>query len=289
MKTGIGLRHQHYRDFLESRPAAGFLEVHSENYFGDGGRDLHVLGTLRRDYRISLHGVGLSIGSADALAAQHLDKLASLIERIEPEWVSEHLCWGAFGGQHTNDLLPLPYTRDSLALLSARVDAVQARLKRRILIENISAYVEFAVSEMSEFEFIAALAAATGCGVLLDLNNIYVNAINHGFDAQSEIDKLPLQHVGEIHLAGHFVGADCLIDHHGDHVSDPVWALYASTLAKFNAVNAASATSAAGMTGAPPTLIEWDTDIPALTVLLAEAARADAISSAFTQPETAHA
>ena len=289
MKTGIGLRHQHYRDFLESRPAAGFLEVHSENYFGDGGRDLHVLGTLRRDYRISLHGVGLSIGSADALAAQHLDKLASLIERIEPEWVSEHLCWGAFGGQHSNDLLPLPYTRDSLALLSARVDAVQARLKRRILIENISAYVEFAVSEMSEFEFIAALATATGCGVLLDLNNIYVNAINHGFDAQTEIDKLPLQHVGEIHLAGHFVGADCLIDDHGDHVSDPVWALYASTLAKFNPANAASATSAAGMTSAPPTLIEWDTGIPALTVLLAEAARADAISSAITQPETSHA
>jgi uncharacterized protein len=265
LRTGIGLRHPHYREVQDDRPAAGFLEVHSENYFGAGGRDLHVLSTLRRDYRISLHGVGLSIGSADALAERHLARLGALVERIEPDWVSEHLCWGAFGGQHTNDLLPLPYTRDALALLTARVDAVQTRLKRRILIENISAYVEFAASEMSEFEFIAALADASGCGVLLDLNNIYVNAINHGFDAQSELDKLPLHHVGEIHLAGHFAGEDCLIDHHGDHVCDAVWQLFGRTV----------------MRGGPkPTLIEWDTNIPPLEVLMAEAARADAVTRA---------
>ncbi len=259
--TGVGLRACHYRDFLGGRPAAGWLEVHSENYFGDGGYDLHVLDHVRRDYPVSLHGVGLSLGSADGLRERHLAKLKRLVERVGPALVSEHLCWGAFGERHFNDLLPLPYTRATLALMAARIDQVQNALGRELLVENISAYLEFRARDFSEFEFLAELARVSGCGLLLDVNNLYVNAVNHGHDAVQALQVLPAAAVREIHLAGHSKGADCLIDDHGSQVAPQVWQLYAS---------------ARKHVGDVPAVIEWDTNIPALEVLLAEARRADA-------------
>lgn len=273
--VGIGLRHCHYRDFQAGRPDTAWVEVHSENYFGAGGRDLHVLETVRRDYPVSLHGVGLALGSAAELARAHLRKLNNLVGRIEPALVSEHLCWGGYqdagASRHWNDLLPLPYTDEALALMAARVDEVQEALGRRILVENISSYVEFSDSRLGELEFVNALAKRTGCGVLLDLNNLHVNAVNHGRDAYAELRALDPRHVGEIHLAGHFSGEDGLIDDHGSRVTAAVWQLYAHYVER---------------NGAAPTLIEWDTAIPALDVLLDEARKARAVAETN---EAAHA
>jgi hypothetical protein len=260
--VGVGLRARHYRDFLEHRPRVAWLEVHSENYFGDGGWDLHVLERLAADYSISLHGVGLSLGSADRLAHEHLAKLSRLVERVQPALVSEHLCWGAIGGRHLNDLLPMPYTREALDLMVERVQRVQQTLGRRILIENVSAYLRFRASELSEGEFLAELARRSGCGLLLDVNNFYVNGVNHGFDPRVEIACLPASDIGEIHLAGHLATGHGLIDDHGSPVIAAVWSLYADALARFGPV---------------PTLIEWDTNIPPLPVLLAEAEKASAL------------
>ena len=261
--SGIGLRAPHYREFLERSPPVAWLEVHSENFFGDGGFDLHVLTKVRERYPVSLHGVGLSLGSADsgtdadARFADHLDRLLRLARRIEPALISEHLCWGAVGGRHFNELLPLPYTEAALARVATRVERTQEALGRPILVENVSTYLQFRASEMSDLEMLATLAARTGCGVLLDVNNLHVNAINHGFDAVAALGGLPVGCVGEIHLAGHLVTDECLIDDHGSRVAAPVWALYERALSRFGAV---------------PTLIEWDTDIPALSVLEDEAA-----------------
>ena len=260
--AGIGLRHPHFRELQTRRPAVAFLEVHSENYFGDGGRDLDMLTRLRRDYAVSLHGVGMSIASADGIADAHLAKLKRLVERIEPAAISEHLCWSGFGGRHWNDLLPLPHTRAALDLVAAHVTRIQDTLQRPLLVENISSYVEFVASEMSELEFITQLARRTGCRVLLDINNLYVNAVNHGFDAARALESMPAGLVDEVHLAGHFRGADCLIDHHGDRVAPAVWALYESFIRR---------------AGPKPTLIEWDTALPALDILLDEARLADQI------------
>jgi uncharacterized protein len=268
--TGIGLRQPHYREVFERRPALAFLEVHSENFFLDGGAAMHALERARAAYPISLHGVGLSLGSADRLADEHLAKLARLVDRVEPALVSEHLCWGGVGGVHFNDLLPLPHTSETLALLADRIDRVQTRLKRRILVENLSAYVEFRDSDMTETAFLAELARRTGCGLLLDLNNLYVNAINFGFDPLARLAELDGASIVQIHLAGHTVVDDCLIDTHGDVVCDPVWALYEQACRRF---------------GARPTLIEWDTDLPALDVLLQQADQASAIA----RREVAHA
>ena len=254
--AGIGLRAAHYRHFLEDRPRVGWLEVHSENYFGAGGYDLHVLEHVRRDYPLSLHGVGLSLGSADTLRQHHLAKLRNLVERIDPLLVSEHLCWGAHGERHFNDLLPLPYTPEALALMVARVDQVQTALGRTILVENVSSYLQYRESAIPELEFVAELARRSGCGILFDVNNLYVNAMNHGFDASSAMTALPAASIGEIHLAGHTSTGECLIDDHGSRVIDPVWTLYEVALRRFGPVR---------------TLIEWDTDIPALEVLLEEA------------------
>lgn len=253
--TGIGLRAPHYERVLTELPDLDFLEVHSENFFHAGGAAMRVLERVRAHYPLSLHGVGLSLASADTLAEAHLDKLVRLVERVEPALVSEHLCWGALDGIHYNDLLPLPYTHEALTLLCERVDHVQTRLGRRILIENLSAYVQFAGSEMSETDFINVLAARTGCGILLDVNNLYVNARNFGFDAEAVLRGVHAHHVGEMHLAGFSEGEHCLIDTHGSHVADEVWALYRTALQHCGAV---------------PTLIEWDTDVPALDVLLEE-------------------
>jgi uncharacterized protein (UPF0276 family) len=257
--VGVGLRARHYGDFLARGRDVGWLEVHSENYFGEGGYDLHVLHRLRRDYPVSLHGVGLALGSCAPEPGPHLAKLARLVRAVEPMLVSEHLCWGRAAGRHFNDLLPLPYTGEALALMVARVSRLQEALGRQVLIENVSSYLEFRSSSIPEGEFLAELARRSGCGVLLDVNNLYVNQLNHGADALAAMRALEPGSVAEIHLAGHLVAPHCVVDTHGDRVAAPVWALYRAALERFGPV---------------PTLIEWDTDIPPLEVLLEEARRA---------------
>jgi uncharacterized protein len=262
VSAGIGLRTPHVARVGAERPAIGWLEVHSENYFVDGGPAIAALERIRRDYPISLHGVGMSLGSADALDAGHLLRLKHLVSRIDPAAVSEHLCWSHVDGRHLNDLLPLPYTDEALALVCDRIDAVQSALGRTLLVENVSAYVRFDDDAMSEWEFVAAIARRTGCKLLFDVNNVYVNAVNHGFDASDYLAAIPADAVAEIHLAGFEASGSCLIDTHGARVAPPVWALYRDAIARF---------------GPKPTLIEWDTDIPPLEILLDEAALAQAI------------
>jgi uncharacterized protein (UPF0276 family) len=223
---------------------------------------------LRRDYAVSLHGVGLGLGSARGFSEEHLRRVASLAQRIEPALVSEHLCWGAVFDRHLNDLLPLALNHAALDLMEERVGRMQEALGRTILLENVSSFVRFADDAMSEAEFLAALARRTGCGLLLDVNNLYVNQCNHEEDALAALQAIAPGTVGEIHLAGHLVTADAVVDHHGAAVAAPVWRLYEAALARFGAV---------------PTLIEWDTDIPALEVLLAEADKATAIAARFPQ------
>jgi uncharacterized protein (UPF0276 family) len=259
--AGIGLRARHYADFLGARPAAGWIEVHSENYFGAGGRDRYVLERVRRDYPASLHGVGLGLGSVEGYSEAHAQKLRALVKWVEPAFVSEHLCWSAAAGRHFNDLLPLPFTQEALALVAGRVARLQDLLGRRILVENVSAYLEPGPGEMSEGEFLAALARRSGCGLLLDVNNLYVNQVNLGRDPLAVMATLDPESVEEIHLAGHSAGAHCLIDTHGARVADAVWRLYDAALDRFGPVS---------------TLIEWDTDVPGLPVLLDEAAKAQA-------------
>jgi len=260
--AGIGLRSPHVAQVRRDRPPIGWLEVHSENYFVDGGPALAALEAIRADYPISLHGVGLSLGSADALDAGHLVQLKRLAARVEPAFISEHLCWGRIDGRHLNDLLPLPFTDEALALCCDRIDAAQAALGRVLLVENVSAYLRFASDAMAEWEFVAAVARRTGCKLLFDVNNVYVNAMNHGFDPRVYLSAIPGEAVAEIHLAGFDASGACLIDTHGTRVAPPVWALYRATIERF---------------GARPTLIEWDTDLPALDVLQDEAAIAQSI------------
>jgi uncharacterized protein len=259
-RAGIGLRTPHYRDILSTRPDLGWVEVNSENYFCDGGQPLYFLDRIRRDYPVSLHGVGLSLGSVSPLAGDHLARLKRLVERIEPGLVSEHLSWSATGGRHLNDLLPLPYTEEALAVVCRNVAHTQEVLGRRILVENISSYLRFRHSTIPEAEFIAAVVARTGCGLLLDVNNVYVSATNHGFDPRAYLAAIPAAAVEEIHLAGHHRSGELLIDTHGSRVAAPVWALYRETVRRLGPV---------------PTLIEWDTDIPPLSVLLDEMRSAD--------------
>ena len=256
---GIGLRAPHFRELLEAPRRVNWLEAHTENYLGEGGYALHVLTTLRERYRISLHGVGLALGSTSGFSTAHLERVAALVRRVEPVLVSEHLSWGTVAGGHFNDLLPLPMTRAALDLMCSRVGAMQDVLQRQVLIENVSSYLRFAVDEYDEAGFLNELAVRTGCGILLDVNNLYVNERNLGIDAASQIDAIAPQHVGEIHLAGHLVTDAAVIDHHGARIADAVWALYRHALQRFGQV---------------PALIEWDTDVPALDVLLDEAATA---------------
>ena len=266
--VGIGLRAPHFREFLSYRPPVDWLEVHSENYFGDGGWDLHVLQQLRADYPISLHGVGVGLGSARGYDDQHVERLVRLVRRIEPALVSEHLCWSATADQHVNDLLPLALTDEALRLLCERVDALQTALGREVLVENVSSSLRYVSDVFAEAQFLHELAASTGCGILLDVNNLFVNQCNHGESALAAMAALRRGGVHEIHLAGHLVTPDAVIDHHGDRVAEPVWDLYRAALRCF---------------GPCPTLIEWDTDIPALHVLLEEATKASAICAAVTE------
>lgn len=260
--AGIGLRFPHHRTVAETRPDIGWFEVHAENYFG-GGSPRRYLESIRRDYPVALHGVGLSLGSADGLDPLHLDRLCELARQIEPGLVSEHLSWSTVGGHYLADLLPLPLTEEALAVLCRNIDAAQAALRRQILIENPSSYLQFRHSTIPEWEFLAAAAKRTGCGILCDVNNICVSAGNHGWNAAVYLQALDPAAIGEIHLAGHAVreldgGAVLRIDDHSTHVCAEVWALYEAALVRFGRV---------------PTLIEWDTNIPPLAVLQDEAAR----------------
>ena len=257
VRAGIGLRAPHHGEMLARRPATGWLEVHSENFFGTAGGT--VLEALRCDYAISLHGVGLSLGSADELAGGHLHKLKALVERIEPAAVSEHLSWSATGGQCLHDLLPLPLTRQAQMHFCRRVEQVQEALKRPLLIENLSSYVSFKGAEMSEGEFFGGIARRSGCGLLLDVNNLHVSAQNLGLDPLAFLAALPAAQVAEIHLAGYEEDEGLLVDTHSRPVHAPVWELYEAVLARF---------------GPRPTLIEWDNELPTLDRLLAEAALA---------------
>ncbi len=269
--AGIGLRQPHYAQVLAELPALGFVEVHSENFFADGGAALAVLREARSHYAVSLHGVGLALGSAAGLDAWHLDRLARLVERIEPVRVSDHACFAraALGGGgpvlHANDLLPIAFTDTMLAVMASNVMQVQERLRRPMLVENLSAYVAFDSDSISEPEFFTQLAVRTGCSMLLDVNNLMVNALNARADGAAAdpfaaccafIDALPRGIVGELHLAGHNATGRIVIDDHGSRVSDAVWAVYEHALQRFGAV---------------PTLVEWDTDLPPLPVLLGEA------------------
>jgi uncharacterized protein len=264
-RSGIGLRHVHHEEVLAAPPDVAWMEVHSENFLA-GAPALRTLERVRRDHPISLHGVGLSLGTDGPLDREHLARIAALVERIEPSLVSEHLSWSITGGVYLNDLLPLPYTPEALEVVCRHVDEVQAALGRAILIENPSSYLSFAHSTIPESAFIGEVARRTGCGLLLDVNNVHVSACNHGFDAHAYIAALPAAAVGEIHLAGHAVKqigeATLRIDDHGSAVAPAVWELYRHALIAV---------------GPRPTLIEWDTDIPALPVLVAEAAKADAL------------
>lgn len=260
---GLGFKPDHFAAIRASRPALGFFEVHAENYMGEGGVPHAQLRSLRADYALSLHGVGLSIGGAGRLDAAHLARLKRLCDMYEPESFSEHLAWSSHGGDYLNDLLPLPYTPETLAIVCDHIDEVQGVLGRRMLLENPSTYVLFAQSTISETDFLAEVTRRTGCGLLLDVNNVFVSATNHRTDPRAYLAAFPLAAVGELHLGGHAEEAlpsgPLLIDAHGAPVADPVWALYAEVLAR---------------TGPLPTLIEWDNDVPTFPVLLAEAERA---------------
>src|SRR6516164_7109549 len=264
-RVGIGLRLPHVSEIAAARSRLGFLEVHAENYMAETPA-LDRLLELRRDYPVSLHGVALSLGSAEALDRSHLGRFKALIERIEPMLVSEHLAWSAVGGAYLNDLLPLPYTEASLDLFCRHVEEAQEALGRRLLIENPSSYLRYRESPIPEAEFITEVACRTGCGILCDVNNIYVSAWNFGFDPFDYLKALPIAAIGEIHLAGHHIAKDVnmLIDDHGSRIAQPVWELYAAALRRFGPV---------------PTLIEWDTNVPALEVLVDEAQHAEELAN----------
>ncbi|MGO9359903.1 MAG: DUF692 domain-containing protein [Xanthobacteraceae bacterium] len=259
-RAGIGLRFQHHQAVLETRPDVAWMEVHTENYMG-GGTPLRYLDAIRRDTPISLHGVGLSLGSAEGLDPAHLARIRAVAERIEPGLLSEHIAWTSVGGSYLADLLPLPMTEEALEVVCRHVDQTQSTLGRRILVENPSSYIAYGQSIIPEWEFMAAVARRTGCGILCDVNNVYVSAHNHGWDASAYIAALPPEAIGEIHLAGHSIrtlpgGRTLRIDDHGSRVKAEVWALYRQAIARFGAV---------------PTLIEWDNDVPPLDVLVGEA------------------
>jgi hypothetical protein len=270
-RSGLGLKPEHFHTILETHPDLGFFEIHAENYMVDGGPFHHYLAQIRARYALSIHGVGLSIGGEAALDEDHLDRLAALLARYEPHSFSEHLAWSSHGDVFLNDLLPVPYNGRTLARVCDHIDRVQERLGRRMLLENPATYVEFAASTLGETDFITEVVRRTGCGLLLDVNNVYVSCINHGRDPYACIDALPLAATGEIHLAGFARDADgngdeLLIDSHGAPVAEAVWALYRYALRQLGA-----------SVGPVATLIERDNDIPAFPVLFAEARRAEAL------------
>lgn len=265
-KVGIGLRFPHLKAVIDQHPAIAWLEVHTENYVGCGTSALY-LDRIRCDYPISLHGVGLSLGTAEGLDLRHLERVRLVVERIEPGLVSEHLSWCIADGNDPADLLPLPMTEEALEVVCWHVDQTQAYLKRRILVENPSSDLRFSYSAIPEWEFLAAIADRTGCGILCDINNIFVSARSHDWNPNTYLASLPAEAIGEIHLAGHSVqclegGGTLRIDDHGSCVAPEVWTLCAAALEHFGSV---------------PTLIEWDNNVPPLDILLNEAGRAAAL------------
>ncbi|MGI9509113.1 MAG: MNIO family bufferin maturase [Geminicoccaceae bacterium] len=267
LRAGVGLKAEHYEAILRSRPDIGWFEIHAENYMGEGGPPHHFLEAIRELYPISLHGVGLSIGADGPLDQDHLQRLKALNQRYRPGLFSEHLAWSTHEGVYINDLLPVPYTEETVARVSDHINEVQDVVGRRMLLENPSTYLTFADSTMSEIRFLELVSEKTECGLLLDVNNVFVSAINHGFVPEDYIDAFPLELVGEIHLGGHADDRDdegnrLLIDAHDRPIDDPVWALYAHTIEKG---------------GKRPTLVEWDTNVPAWAQLLSEAVRAETV------------
>lgn len=275
---GLGLRSAHYADVLSARPrVAQWFEVVSENYMADGGRPLHILEKIRADYPLALHGVSLSIGSVDELDSRYLKKLRGLIERFEPAIVSDHLCWTGVDGENLHDLLPLPYTEEAAAHVATRVERVQERLGRRILLENVSSYLTYEHAEMQEWEFLSEIARRTDCGLLIDLNNIYVSAVNHGFSVDEFLGGLPAGNIGQFHLAGHSThttsdGRTYLVDTHDHPICDEVWALYVKAIQRFGQVS---------------TMIEWDANIPSFERLEKELEQAGKLSRLATPPQAA--
>lgn len=263
---GLGLRKDHYLTILEQKPTIDWFEIITENYLVDGGKPLYYLDAIRADYPMVMHGVSLSIGSADALKMGYLGKMKALAERIEPAWISDHLCWTGVGGINMHDLLPLPYTEEALKHVVERVKIVQDFLGRQILLENVSSYISYGHSTMPEWQFLAEVAEQADCLILLDINNIYVSAYNHCFDPKTYIQNIPVNRVQQFHLAGHLKLEHVIIDTHGDSVIDPVWSLYEFALRRFGPVS---------------TMIERDDDIPPLDELMLELGRARDIAQAL--------
>lgn len=276
-RPGVSLKPQHYDDILSGRPDIGWFEVHAENYMGDGGPPHHYLTRIRERHPLSIHGVGLSIGAAHPLDRDHLARLKALNDRYRPDLFSEHLAWSSHGGAYFPDLLPLPYTEETLRVVSRHIDEVQETLGRRMLLENPSAYLAFETSTMPETEFLSQIVRRTGCGLLLDVNNVYVSATNQGYSPESYLDDFPMHAVGEIHLAGHSedrdeTGAKILIDSHDRPVADPVWALYGRVMESHGPI---------------PTLIEWDSGVPDWKTLFDEALAAERVMSGGREPSRA--
>jgi uncharacterized protein (UPF0276 family) len=267
---GVGLRTRHYEDFLKAEGKLenpSWFEIISENFMAVGGRAQAVLERVRRDVPVVMHGVSLSIGATDALNLDYLQALTELAARVQPAWISDHLCWGSYQGRYAHDLLPLPYTEEALAHTVERVCRVQDILQRQILLENVSSYVAYQASTMSEWEFLAQVAERADCGILLDVNNIYVSARNHGFRAADYLAGIPVDRVGQMHLAGHSDKGDYLLDTHDGPVIEPVWQLYRAAVQRFGRVS---------------TLIEWDEEVPELPILLEEARQAATVIEAVT-------
>jgi uncharacterized protein (UPF0276 family) len=272
--VGVGFKAEHFDPIVETRPELGFFEVHAENYMGAGGPPHRRLDAIRERYPLSLHGVGLSIGSPGPLDRAHLQRLSAVARRFEPVLVSEHLAWSTHDGAFFNDLLPLPYTSETVGQVADHIDEVQSALGRTMLLENPSTYVGFVESTMAETDFLREIARRTGCGLLLDVNNVFVSATNQGYDPHRYLADFPLQAVGEVHLAGYAedhddAGLPLLIDAHNSPVRDPVWSLYAAAIRRLGSI---------------PTLIEWDNDVPAWPALLSEARRAER-TMALAQPQ----
>lgn len=270
-RAGVGLKAQHYNDILIDRPDLGWFEVHPENYMGAGGPPHHYLTKIRENYALSLHGVGLSIGGAEPPSKQHLARIKTLIDRYQPESFSEHLAWSSHEAGYFNDLLPLPLNEETCATVAQHVDHIQSTLGRTMLLENPSTYVTFDATTMDELTFLKEVSSRTGCGLLLDINNVFITCTNHENDPEHYIDNFPMDRVGEIHLGGHApdtddLGNPLLIDAHDREVIDDVWKLYERAIK---------------LSGPIPTLIEWDNDVPAWDVLFAEAQRAEAVMEKF--------
>lgn len=266
-RAGVGLKAQHYADILQDQPDIGWFEIHAENYMGAGGPPHQYLTAIRDQYPISCHGVGLSIGAEGPLDADHLARLRAVVERYQPGLFSEHLAWSSHGGAFYNDLLPLPYTQDTARRVADHISQTQDVIGRRMLLENPSVYVAFAETDMLETDFLREVVDRSGCGLLLDVNNVFVSATNQRYSPEDYLAAFPLEHVGEIHLGGHAEdsdddGAPLLIDAHDRQVIDPVWTLYESVISRVGPV---------------PTLIEWDNDVPDWDTLMSEARRADRI------------